>query len=235
MVLAVPLATGRQAVMTPLRILLADDHVLFRKGLAGLLATDPRFEIVGEAKDGLEAVAQARETHPDVILMDIHMPECDGLEALRRIKEEMPLIKVIMLSVSDDDLALFTAIRSGAEGYLLKDIEPDELFVMLEGTRRGEAAISRTLASKVFREFRRPAEASAHKPPAKGTISPRERDILGLLVGGASNREIADRLFLSENTVKTHVKRILDKLQVNNRTEAAVVAVREGLLDDASP
>ncbi|MBM3135704.1 MAG: response regulator transcription factor, partial [Chloroflexi bacterium] len=142
--------------MEPLRILLVDDHVLFRKGVAALLAARPDMEVVGEAGDGLEALARARETLPDVILMDLSMPRCSGLEATQLIKQEMPHVHIVMLTVSDDDRDLFAAIKNGAEGYLLKNLELQQLFDLLEGVRRGEAALSGTLAAKILQEFRQP-------------------------------------------------------------------------------
>ena len=221
--------------MEPLRILLVDDHVLFRKGVAALLAARQEMDVVvvGEASDGLEAIAQARETVPDVILMDIHMPECDGLEAVRVIKREMPHVHIIMLTVSDDDQDLFTAIKNGAEGYLLKNLEPYQLFDMLEGVRRGEAPISGTLAAKILQEFRQPDQSLVPKPEAREALTPREIEVLERVVEGATNKEIAEVLVITENTVKIHLHNILEKLHLQNRIQAAVYAVREGLVDDS--
>ena len=221
--------------MEPLRILLVDDHVLFRKGVAALLAARQEMDVVvvGEASDGLEAIAQARETVPDVILMDIHMPECDGLEAVRVIKREMPHVCIIMLTVSDDDRDLFAAIKNGAEGYLLKNLEPYQLFDMLEGVRRGEAPISGTLAAKILQEFRQPDQSLAPKPEAREALTPREIEVLERVVEGATNKEIAEVLVITENTVKIHLHNILEKLHLQNRIQAAVYAVREGLVDDS--
>jgi two-component system nitrate/nitrite response regulator NarL len=220
--------------MEPLRILLVDDHVLFRKGLGALLAARQDMDVVGEAGDGLEAIAQARETVPDVILMDIHMPECDGLEAVRIIKREMPHVCIIMLTVSDDDRDLFTAIKNGAEGYLLKNLEPYQLFDMLEGVRRGEAPISGTVAAKILQEFRQPDRSLAPKPEAREALTPREIEVLKRVVEGATNKEIAKALVVTENTIKIHLRNILEKLHLQNRLQAAVYAVREGLVDDSS-
>lgn len=218
--------------MEPLRILLVDDHVLFRKGLAALLAASQDMDVVGEAGDGLEAIARAQETVPDVILMDIHMPECDGLEAVRIIKREMPHVHVIMLTVSDDDSDLFVAIKNGAEGYLLKNLEPYQLFEMLEGVRQGEAPISGTLAAKILQEFRQSNHNMAPKPEARDTLTPREIEVLEQVVEGATNKEIGEALSVTENTVKIHLRNILEKLHLQNRIQAAVYAVREGLVDD---
>ena len=219
--------------MEPLRVLLVDDHVLFRKGMAALLAARQDMEVVGEAGDGLEAIAQARETVPDVILMDIHMPQCSGLEAVRIIKREMPHVRIIMLTVSDDDRDLFTAIKNGAEGYLLKNLEPYQLFDMLEGVRRGEAAISGAMAAKILQEFRQPDQNMAPKPEAREALTPREIEVLERVVEGATNKEIAEALAITENTVKIHLRNILQKLHLQNRIQVAVYAVREGLVDDS--
>jgi len=219
--------------MEPLRILLVDDHVLFRKGVGALLAARQDMEVVGEAGDGLEAIARARETVPDAILMDIHMPECDGLEAVRVIKQEMPHVQIIMLTVSDDDRDLFAAIKNGAAGYLLKNLEPDQLFDMLEGIRRGEAPISGVLAAKILQEFRQPGQNIIAQEPEEGTaLTPREIEVLERVVEGATNKEIAKALFIAQSTVKNHLRNILDKLHLQNRIQAAVYAVRQGLVRD---
>lgn len=217
----------------PQRILLVDDHVLFRRGLEALLSRRPGVEVVGEASNGLEAVDQARETMPDVILMDIHMPVCDGLKAVESIKREMPHVQIIMLTVSDDDRDLFTAIKNGASGYLLKNLEPDQLFEQLDGIRRGEAAIIGTTAAKILREFRKPALQAAPEQDPVEVLTPREAEILQKLVNGATNRQIAQELCITANTVKIHLRNILDKLHLQNRIQAAVYAVRAGLVEDS--
>ena len=219
--------------MEPLRILLVDDHILFRKGVGALLASRQDMKVVGEAGNGLEAIAQARETVPDVILMDISMPECDGLEAVRVIKREMPHTKIIMLTVSDDDKDLFEAIKNGAQGYLLKNLEPYQLFDMLEGVRRGEAAINGMMAAKILQEFRQPAQSVVQTPEARDALTSRELEVLERVVEGDTNREIAEILFITENTVKIHLRNILDKLHLQNRVQVAVYAVREGLLNES--
>ncbi|MGB8644831.1 MAG: response regulator transcription factor [Anaerolineae bacterium] len=208
------------------RILLADDHILFRKGLAQLLSTQPDFQVVGEANDGLEALAQARELMPDLILLDINMPRCDGREATRAIKAELPYVVIVVLTVSDDEQDLFTAIKNGAQGYLLKKIEPAELFEQLRGLARGEAALSRLMANKILREFVR---EKPPQPEREDTLTPREQQVLQLVSRGMSNREIADTLVVSENTVKNHLRNILAKLHLENRVQAATYALREGL------
>jgi len=214
----------------PQRILLVDDHVLFRRGLEALLARRPGVEVVGEASNGLEAVDRARETVPDVILMDIHMPVCGGLEAVGLIKREMPHVHIIMLTVSDDDNDLFTAIKNGASGYLLKNLEPHQLFEQLDGVRRGEAAIAGTMAAKILQEFRTPTLQAVPEQAPVEMLTSREIEILQQVVDGATNREIADRLYITENTVKIHLRNILEKLHLQNRIQAAVYAVRTGLV-----
>jgi DNA-binding NarL/FixJ family response regulator len=220
--------------MEPLRILLVDDHILFRKGVASLLASREDVEVVGEAGDGVEALVRARETMPDVILMDIGMPKCDGLEATRLIKREMPHMKIIMLTVSDDDRDLFAAIKNGAEGYLLKNLEPHQFFDMLEGVRRGEVPMSGVMAAKILQEFRQPDQSLVQSSETRDELTPREIEVLEQVVQGASNKEIAAVLSISENTVKIHLRNILEKLHLSNRIQAAVYAVREGLVGESS-
>ena len=216
-----------------LRILLVDDHVLFRKGVAALLASRQDMQVVGEAGDGLEAIALARDTLPDVILMDIGMPKCDGLEATRRIKREMPCAKIVMLTVSDDDQHLFEAIKSGAQGYLLKNLEPYQLYDMLESIWRGEAPLSGAMAAKILEEFTQPDLGSAQESEVRDELTSREIDVLELVAEGKTNKEIASTLVIAENTVKIHLRNILEKLHLQNRIQAAVYAVRQGLLDEA--
>ena len=217
-----------------LRILLVDDHVLFRKGVAALLAGRQEMQVVGEAGDGLEAITAARETLPDVILMDIGMPRCNGLDATRRIKREMPHVKIVILTVSDDDHNLFEAIKSGAQGYLLKDLEPYQLYDLLESISRGEAPLSGAIAAKILKEFTRPNRGLAQEPEVIGELTEREISILQLVTEGKTNKEIASSLFISENTVKIHLRNILEKLHLKNRIQAAVYAVRQGLVDESS-
>jgi DNA-binding NarL/FixJ family response regulator len=218
--------------MEPLRILLVDDHVLFRKGIASLLSTRQDMEVVGEAGDGVEAVSQARETLPNVILMDINMPKRNGLEATKIIKQELPEVEIVMLTVSEDDESLFEAIKNGAKGYLLKKLEPEQLFGMLEGVRQGEAPISGVMAAKILQELKQPDRTTSGQQEVSDELTPREIEVLEQVVAGATNQEIAETLHITKNTVKIHLRNILEKLHVQNRIQAAVQAVREGLVDD---
>ena len=215
-----------------MRVLLADDHALFRDGVRSLL-TAKGIEIVGEASDGQEAVEAALRLRPDLVLMDITMPSLNGLDATRLIKARAPEIKIVMLTVSDEDRMVFEAIKSGAQGYLLKNLQADEFFEMLQGLERGEAPLTRALAARILDEFGRHG-ASVPVPP-QDELTGRERDVLQAVSGGASNREIAGRLHISENTVKFHMKNILDKLHLRSRAEVVAYAARRGLLPDEEP
>lgn len=218
--------------MDELRILLVDDHSLFRKGIAALLSSQPHLQVVGEAVNGLEAIERARELVPDVILMDLTMPKCNGLEATRVIKQELPHVHIIMLTVSDDDHDLFTAIKNGAEGYLLKTLEPHELYEMLTKLRYGEAPISGKLAARILQEFRQMKQNPNVLSEPPDELTQREMEILELVVQGATNGEIAKALCITENTAKIHLRNILEKLHLQNRIQAAVYAVRQGLVKD---
>jgi DNA-binding NarL/FixJ family response regulator len=219
--------------MEPLRLLLVDDHVLFRRGIVALLAERKDITVIGEANDGLEAVKMAQQLLPDVILMDVNMPRQNGLETVKIIKRELPYIQIVMLTVSDDDHDLFEAIKNGARGYLLKDLEPRELYAMLDRLRQGEAPISGVMAAKILQEFGQPAqkEKEVKQPLLADELTSREREVLDWVVTGASNKEIADALHVTENTIKIHLRNILEKLHVQNRIQAAVYAVRQGLID----
>lgn len=215
--------------MSPLRILLVDDHLLFRKGLARLLDAQPDFEVVGEAADGCEAVSQAQALRPDVVLMDIRMPNCDGLEATRRIKASMPDVRVVVLTVSEEEHDLVTAVRYGADGYLLKDILPEALFQHLRGLAAGEAPISQKMTVKLFRQLAQRSQPMV-QPAAAAVLSARECEVLALVVEGCSNQRIAEELGIALNTVKNHIRSILAKLGVRNRAQAAAYAITHGLI-----
>jgi two-component system nitrate/nitrite response regulator NarL len=220
--------------MKTLRILLVDDHILFRKGVAAVLASHDDLDVVGEAGNGHEALERARETVPDIILMDIHMPECDGLEAVKSIKQELPHVRIIMLTVSDNERDLFAAIKNGADGYLLKNLEPAQLFEMIECIRRGEAPVNGSIAAKILNEFRQPAKSTNHLTETRNDLTPREIQVLELIVQGATNKEIGNALSIAEDTVKIHLRNILEKLHLHNRIQAAVYAVRQGLVHEDS-
>jgi len=220
--------------METIRILLVDDHALFRDGVASLLAEAADFEVVGQAEDGEEALEKARALEPDLILMDIYMPGGDGLTATRRIKEEMPSVKIVMLTISEEDQKLFEAIKSGADGYLLKKMRAQEFLEMLRGVSRGEAPISRAMAAKILAEFSRQASREAASAPGV-QLTPRERDVLELLTKGATNKEIAALLGISENTVKNRLKSILAKLHLENRVQAVAYALQKGLVPRIPP
>jgi len=212
-----------------MRVLLADDHALFRAGIASLLRAWG-MKVVGEASDGLQALELARKLRPDLILMDIQMPRCNGLEATRLVKAEMPEIKIIMVTVSDDEDDLFEAIKSGAQGYLLKNMQEEEFRRVLEGIAGGEAPLSRGLAVKLLEEFARLSHEPAAKPSEREKLSEREREVLQLVAGGATNKEIAAQLFISENTVNYHMKNILTRLHLRNRAQAVAYALQSGLV-----
>jgi DNA-binding NarL/FixJ family response regulator len=214
--------------VSTIRVLLVDDHVLFRRGVAALLTAEPDFELVGEANNGLQALEMAREQMPDVILMDVSMPQLDGLEATRRIKEAIPYVRIVMLTVSDTDHVLFEAVRSGAQGYLLKNVEPAALVSTLRGVVRGEASISRTMAARLLDEFARDSRRAAPAPAPGAVLTEREQDVLALVAQGRSNKEIAAALGIAENTAKNHLKNILEKLHLENRVQAAAFALRQG-------
>lgn len=209
--------------MMGISVLLADDHDLFCEGLAELLRRRPELEVVGRAADGAQAIAMARALMPDVILMDVRMPGVSGLEATRRIKAELPAIRILMLTMSEDDADLFEAVKSGAQGYLLKNTTSAQLVHYIEAAVAGEAPISGLMAAKMLAELAQPSRIARAETPDEG-LSKREEEVLRCLAAGLSNREIAERLVISENTVKKHLRNILDKLHVQNRVQAALAA-----------
>ena len=211
-----------------MRTLLVDDHALFRDGVATLLLAWGHEE-VGQASDGAEAVDLVDETSPDVVLMDVRMPNVSGLEATARIKERHPEVAIVMLTVSEEEADLFRAIKAGAQGYLLKNLEAPQLRSMLEGVARGEPAITPATAAQIIDEFLR--TPSGHRQ-ASQRLTDRESEVLRLVTEGQRNREIATELGISENTVKFHLKNIVEKLHAQNRADLAARAVREGLVPD---
>jgi two-component system NarL family response regulator len=225
-----------------MKVLLVDDHPLFLEGLQNLLRTRA-IDVVGTAQDGLEALAKTRQLRPDVVLMDIHMPRCNGLEATRLIKQEMPDIQIVMLTMSADDQHLFEAIKSGATGYLLKSLDADQFFELLLGLARGEAPMTRDLAAKILTEFAQQARQStssttnsaispnsATSDESPDRISERQIEVLQRIVQGQTNQEIADELFITERTVKYHIREILQKLHLRNRAQIVAYAVRTGMV-----
>jgi NarL family two-component system response regulator LiaR len=214
-----------------IRVLVADDHAIVRKGIRALLATEPDIEVVGEVENGQEAVAEADRLRPDVILMDLVMPEMDGIEAIRRITAHQSEARILVLTSFAADDKVFPAIKAGALGYLLKDSSPGELVQAIHQVYRGESSLHPTIARKLLQELSRPSE----RPPTPEPLTEREVEVLRLVARGQSNREIADQLVISEATVRTHVSNILGKLHLASRTQAALYALREGLasLDEA--
>ncbi|HVB41578.1 MAG TPA: response regulator transcription factor [Streptosporangiaceae bacterium] len=223
---------GRSA--EPIRTLIVDDHALFRRGLEIVLVSEPDIEVVGEASDGTEAVEKAGESLPDVVLMDVRMPRSSGLEACRAIKETAPSAKIVILTMSDEEEDLFEAIRAGASGYLLKDIPLDEVAEAVRAVHGGQSLISPSMAGKLLTEFATLAKREAEEPPQEipaPKLTGREMQVLRLVARGMNNRDIAKELFISDNTVKNHVRNILEKLQIHSRMEAVMIAVREKLIE----
>lgn len=217
--------------MDKLRVLLVDDHTLFRQSLAYLLQQTDDIELVGQAGDGVEAVEKARELMPDVVLMDIRMPQRSGTEATRLIKQEAPSINILMLTVSDEEADLFDAIKAGAKGYLLKNIDSLKLVEAVRMVAAGGVVVSAPMAENLLHEFAAMAERQAPQARAPRTIiTDREREILSQLAHGASNREIGQALGISENTVRAHLRNILEKLHLHNRIQAAAYAIKEGIV-----
>ncbi len=218
----------------PIRALIVDDHALFRRGLEMVLAEEDDIELVGEASDGAEAVEKAGEALPDVVLMDIRMPKSSGIEACRAMKAVAPSTKIVILTISDEEEDLFEAIRAGASGYLLKDIPLDEVADVVRAVHGGQSLINPSMAAKLLTEFaalaKRDESERAEQLPAP-KLTEREIEVLQLVARGMNNRDIAKELFISENTVKNHIRNILEKLQIHSRMEAVMIAVRENLIE----
>jgi DNA-binding NarL/FixJ family response regulator len=209
-----------------IRVLIVDDHPVVREGIGSMLKKETDFRVVGEASNGLEAMEKARELSPDVVLMDLRMPKMDGVEAISRIRAEKPDIKFIILTTYSDDEYIFKGIAAGARAYLLKDAPRDELFKAIRMVSRGESLIQPVVASRVLDKL---AELS-RKTPAADTLSDREIEVLRLMAGGESNKDIADHLSITQSTVKTHITSIFQKLNVTTRTEAVTNALKKGII-----
>ncbi len=225
-----PSTDSSEAPTPPVRVLIADDQPLFRRGLWVVLGTDDRIEVVAEAENGEEAIARAVELVPDVILMDVRMPRVNGIEAARVISQQVPTTKIIMLTVSDEEDDLYEAIKAGATGYLLKEISIEEVADAVRAVMTGQSLISPSMASKLLTEFASLSRQAQQKPIAP-RLTDRELEVLKLVAQGLSNKDLAELLFISENTVKNHVRNILEKLHLHSRMEAVVYAMREKILD----
>jgi len=216
-----------------INVLICDDQAIVRKGIRALLATEPNIEVIGEAENGREAVSQAEELRPDVILMDLVMPEVDGIEAIRKITAHQPEARILVLTSFATDDKVFPAIKAGALGYLLKDSSPEELVQAIQHVYRGEPSLHPTIARKVLQELQTPPEPE--QPPTSEPLTEREVEVLQLIVRGLGNQRIGEQLSISEATVRTHVSNILSKLHLASRTQAALYALQQGWasLDDA--
>ena len=218
--------------MNSIKVLVVDDHTLFRQGIISVLENEENLEVVGEATNGLEAIKMDEEKTPDVIVMDLSMPKCTGLEATQALQTELPQINILVLTVSEKEADLFAAMKFGAKGYILKNTEPEELVLAILHIARGGVIVSPAMATKLLGEFKDFEHVSGPQPvkEANSNLTPREKDILQLLAQGATNKKIASSLFISENTVKTHLRNIMDKLHLANRSQAAAYAVSRGLV-----
>jgi two-component system NarL family response regulator len=216
----------------PIRVLVVDDHALFRRGLEMVLEQEPDIDVVGEAEDGAEAVEKAAETTPDIVLMDVRMPKRGGIDACTAIKDAVPSSKIIMLTISDEEADLYDAIKAGAMGYLLKEISIEEVASAIRAVHGGQSLISPSMASKLLNEFASMIKRGDERQQVPAPrLTEREMEVLRLVAKGLNNRDIAKQLFISENTVKNHIRNILEKLQLHSRMEAVVYAVREKLLE----
>jgi len=215
-----------------IRVVIADDHALFRRGLEMVLGSEPDIKVVAEANDGKQAVEAAVEHMPDLVLMDVRMPAHSGIDATKLIKDHAPHIKILMLTISDEEEDLYEAIKAGASGYLLKEISIDEVADAIRKVHAGQSLISPSMASKLLTEFAAMARKDEEKQQMPAPrLTDREMEVLKLVAKGMNNRDIAKQLFISENTVKNHVRNILEKLHLHSRMEAVVYAVREKLLE----
>jgi len=218
--------------MNRYRVLIVDDHPFARKAVRALLEGDSSFEIAGEADDGEQAIVLCGQLQPDLVLMDIHLPGLNGLEATRRIKQAYPHIRVVMLTVSDDVADLFTAVQFGAQGYLLKNMDPDDWVRYLHALLDDDAEVSRQMADRLFHLFRSGETSGSTGDADPSVLTPRERELIMRVAAGETNRQIAEKLMIAENTVKNHIKNILDKLRLQNRVQLTVYAIRHGLTEN---
>jgi DNA-binding NarL/FixJ family response regulator len=227
-----PPADGSSLSGEAIRVLVVDDHALFRRGLQMVLEQEPDIEVVGEAGDGTEAVTKAAEMLPDIVLMDVRMPRRGGIDACTAIHETVPSAKIIMLTISDEEGDLYDAIKAGAMGYLLKEISIEEVASAIRAVHGGQSLISPSMASKLLTEFASMIKKTDDRQQVPTPrLTDREMEVLKLVAKGLNNRDIAKQLFISENTVKNHIRNILEKLQLHSRMEAVVYAVREKLLE----
>jgi DNA-binding NarL/FixJ family response regulator len=224
--------SGGMLAVEPIRVLVVDDHALFRRGLQMVLEQEPDIEVVGEAGDGAEAVVKSAESLPDIVLMDVRMPRRGGIDACTAIHETVPSAKIIMLTISDEEADLYDAIKAGAMGYLLKEISIEEVASAIRAVHGGQSLISPSMASKLLTEFASMIKKNDDRQQVPTPrLTDREMEVLKLVAKGLNNRDIAKQLFISENTVKNHIRNILEKLQLHSRMEAVVYAVREKLLE----
>jgi two-component system NarL family response regulator len=215
-----------------LRVLIADDHALFRRGLEMVLQKEPDIEVVGEATDGVQAVEKAQQAMPDVVLMDVRMPKRSGIQATKEIKELLPHVKILVLTISDEEADLYESIKAGASGYLLKEIPTEEVADAVRSVMAGHSRISPAMASKLLHEFATMSkQQDGRRPLPPPRLTDRETEVLRLVARGLNNRDIAKDLYISENTVKNHIRNILEKLQLHSRMEAVIYAVRENILE----
>lgn len=218
--------------MNPIKVLVVDDHALVRRGIISVLAGEENLEVVGEASDGLEAIEKAKETHPDIIVMDLNMPRCSGLDATQALQAEMPQVSVLILTISESEADLFSAMKFGARGYMLKGTTPEELVYAVSYVAQGGVLVSPLMATKLLNELKSTEtgvkiETSEEAP---SELSLREVEVLKLVAQGLTNKQIANSLYISENTVKTHLRNIMEKLHLTNRSQAAVYAFKKGLI-----
>ncbi len=222
--------------MNPIKVLVVDDHALVRRGIISVLAGEENLEVVGEASDGLEAIEKAKETHPDIIVMDLNMPRFSGLDATQALQAEMPQVNVLILTISDSEADLFSAMKFGARGYMLKETTPEELVYAISYVAKGGVLVSPLMATKLLNEFKN-TETGVKIETSEATLSElslREVEVLKLVAQGLTNKQIADSLYISENTVKTHLRNIMEKLHLTNRSQAAAYAFKKGLIQSGN-